>query len=167
VLDAEGIGRARFWGYSLGGYVGFALGAWTPERVASLVLGGTHPFAEDVPPEHARLRGRLGVAGPPDAGSDAGALLALDGAAVAAAWEAGREDPGLADALPGILAPALIYYGTDDYPDHWSQQAAESMPDATVVALEGLNHPQAFRRSDLVLPHVRSFLDRVVSEDGD
>src|ERR671910_1840210 len=44
VLDAEEIDRAHFWGYSMGGQVGYALGRLAPERVASLVLGGATPF---------------------------------------------------------------------------------------------------------------------------
>ena len=87
--------------------------------------------------------------------------LALDAQAMAAAQEAGLIAPSLEDVLPTIQTPALIYYGTDDYPDRLPDRAAAKMPNATVVALEGLNHTQAIRRSDLVLPHVVAFLDRV------
>jgi pimeloyl-ACP methyl ester carboxylesterase len=45
VLDAEGIDRAHFWGYSMGGHVGYALGRLAPGRVRSLILGGASPFA--------------------------------------------------------------------------------------------------------------------------
>jgi pimeloyl-ACP methyl ester carboxylesterase len=173
VLDAEGIGRAHFWGYSMGGRVGFALGVHAPGRVASLVLGGTTPFAEEAPPEEEDAWLRLFRQGMPAFVADwetrdpqmppamRERWLALDAAAVAAAWEAGRADPGFADALPSIRVPTLIYFGTDDYPDRLPEQAAAQMPDAAVVTLEGLNHSQAFRRSELVLPHVRAFLNRV------
>jgi pimeloyl-ACP methyl ester carboxylesterase len=87
--------------------------------------------------------------------------LALDGQAMAAAQEAGLTAPSLEDVLPIIETPTLIYYGTEDYPDRLPERAAAAMPDATVVALEGLSHSQAIRRSDLVLPHVVAFLDRV------
>lgn len=30
-----------------------------------------------------------------------------------------------------------------------------------LMGLAGLNYPQAFRRSDLILPHARRFLERV------
>jgi pimeloyl-ACP methyl ester carboxylesterase len=173
VLDAAGIGRAHFWGYSMGAGVGFALGAHAPARVASLVLGGGAPFAEDAPPEEEDAWLRLFRQGMPAFVADWEARdprmppamrerwLALDAAAVAAAWEAGRASPGLTDALPAIQAPTLIYYGTDDFPDRLPEQAAALMPNASVVAFEGLNHAQAFRRGDLVLPRVRAFLDRV------
>jgi len=39
------------------------------------------------------------------------------------------------------------------------------MPNAAFVALEGLHHAEAMIRSDLVLPHVRTFLERVEAAD--
>jgi pimeloyl-ACP methyl ester carboxylesterase len=173
VLDAEGIERAHYWGYSMGGWVGFALGASAPDRVVSLVLGGADPFEPDAGPieDDAWLRlFREGmsafVADWEQRDPNMPAImrerwLALDARAMAAAQEAGLMAPSLEDALPTIQTPTLIYFGTDDYPDRLPERAAAKMPNATVVALEGLNHSQAIRRSDLVLPHVEAFLDRV------
>src|SRR5215472_4406008 len=45
VLDDLGIERAHFWGYSMGGWIGFGMAAFAPERVDRLVIGGQHPFA--------------------------------------------------------------------------------------------------------------------------
>ncbi len=173
VLDPEGVERAHFWGYSMGGWVGFALGAYAPDRVTSLVLGGTDPFPRDDRPVEEDAWLRLFRQGMPAFVADwerhdphlpaavRGRWLALDAAALAAAWEARLTDPGLGDAFPGIRVPTLVYYGTVDYPDRLPEQAAGQMSGASAVALEGLNHPQAFRRGDLILPHVRAFLDRV------
>jgi pimeloyl-ACP methyl ester carboxylesterase len=173
VLDAEGIERAHYWGYSMGGWVGFALGASAPDRVVSLVLGGADPFEPDAGPieDDAWLRlFREGmsafVADWEQRDPNMPAImrerwLALDARAMAAAQEAGLMAPSLENALPTIQTPTLIYFGTDDYPDRLPERAAAKMPNATVVALEGLNHSQAIRRSDLVLPHVEAFLDRV------
>jgi hypothetical protein len=60
----------------------------------------------------------------------------------------GRSDPGLTDAVPIIRTPTLVYFGTKDFPDRLPEPSATRMPDATVVTLEGLDHAQAFRRSD-------------------
>ncbi len=70
----------------------------------------------------------------------------------------------LTDPLPHIQVPALLYVGTENGPEpiDW---AASLMTHAPSVALEGLSQPQAFRRSDLVLPHVRGFLDRIPETD--
>jgi hypothetical protein len=35
------------------------------------------------------------------------------------------------------------------------------MPDARFVALEGLDHAAAINRSEVILPHVRAFLNEV------
>jgi pimeloyl-ACP methyl ester carboxylesterase len=173
VLDAEGIERAHYWGYSMGGWVGFALGASAPDRVLSLVLGGADPFQPDAGPIEEDAWLRLFRQGMPTFVADwerrdpnmpaimRERWLALDGQAMAAAQEAGLTAPSLEDLLPTIETPTLIYYGTEDYPDRLPERAASAMPNATVVALEGLNHSQAIRRSDLVLPHVVAFLNQV------
>jgi pimeloyl-ACP methyl ester carboxylesterase len=173
VLDAEEIARAHYWGYSMGGWVGFSLGASAPDRIVSLVLGGADPFEQGSGPIEDDAWLRLFRQGMPafvaewerrDPNMPAimrDRWLALDARAMAAAQEAGLTAPSLEAVLPTIRTPALIYYGTDDYPNRLPDQAAAMMPNATVVALDGLNHAQAIRRSDLVLPHVTAFLDRV------
>ena len=178
VLDAEGIERAHYWGYSMGGWVGFALGAFAPDRVLSLVLGGADPFQSDAGPIEDDEWLRLFRQGMPDFVGDwqrrdpnmpaimRERWLALDAQAMAAARVADLIAPSLEDALPTIQTPTLIYYGTDDYPDRLPERAAAKMPNATVVTLEGLNHSQAVRRSDLVLPHVEAFLHQVTRASG-
>jgi pimeloyl-ACP methyl ester carboxylesterase len=174
VLDAAGIEQAHFWGYSLGGHVGYALGRLAPDRAASLVVGGATPFAG-----HPRqtdgdemLDGlRQGMAGLaarweaefPECWLSPGErdrTLASDAEALAAAWRARLAEPDLAeDAVAAIGIPALLYAGTRDEPER-VERAARLMPDAAFVALEGLDHAQAFERSDLVLPHVLEFFAR-------
>jgi len=38
VLDAAGLDKAHFWGYSMGGQVGLATGKYAPERFSSLII---------------------------------------------------------------------------------------------------------------------------------
>jgi pimeloyl-ACP methyl ester carboxylesterase len=73
VLDALQVPTAHFWGYSMGGQVGFGLAQHAPKRFASLIIGGADPyqgalaerdqwlsmFAEG----HGHLRARLGGTG--------------------------------------------------------------------------------------------------------
>ena len=92
--------------------------------------------------------------------------LALDIQPMAAALEAGLTAPSLEALLPTIQTLTLIHYGTKDYPDRLPERAASAMPNATVVALERLNHSQAIRRSDLVLPRIVAFLDRVFGTEA-
>jgi pimeloyl-ACP methyl ester carboxylesterase len=43
VVDALGVNRTRFRGYSMGGSIGFDFGVQHPERLETLILGGTRP----------------------------------------------------------------------------------------------------------------------------
>ncbi len=172
VLDAAAIDHAHFWGYSMGGHVGYALGRLAPERITSLVLGGASPFGGYPRPSEGdeMLAGlRMGMAGLaakweaefPDCWLSAGErerTLASDAEALIAVRLARLMETDLADeAVAAIQLPALLYTGTFDEPEA-VKRGATLMPKATFVALEGLDHAQAFERSDLVLPHVLRFL---------
>jgi pimeloyl-ACP methyl ester carboxylesterase len=172
VLDAEGIDRAHFWGYSLGGWVGFALGVFAPDRVASLIIGGAQPFTGNPRP----VDGDFFLDGFRDGMASFVAAcevddpayfvstgererwLAADPAALRAAKLTGLTEPDLEwTAVTAIRTPTLIYAGAADDPEP-KAAAARLLPHAAFVALEGLDHAQGFNRSDLVLPHVLNFL---------
>src|SRR5437763_6349690 len=44
VLDALELPQADYWGYSMGGWIGFALAHHAPQRLRRLVLGGQHAY---------------------------------------------------------------------------------------------------------------------------
>src|SRR5262249_44981919 len=48
VLDDLEIRRAHYFGYSLGGWIGFGLAKHASARFASTILGGAHPYAESM-----------------------------------------------------------------------------------------------------------------------
>jgi pimeloyl-ACP methyl ester carboxylesterase len=174
VLDALEIERAHFWGYSLGGWVGFALGVLAPARVGGLVIGAAHPFQGNPrSTEDDWLLGglRQGMAAlvadwesaVPNfwvSPGERARWLAADADALVAARLNNLAEPDIPEAaIAGIPAPTLLYVGTDDDPDP-VRRAAQIMPNATFVALGGLDHAQAFARLDLILPQVQAFLDR-------
>jgi pimeloyl-ACP methyl ester carboxylesterase len=86
--------------------------------------------------------------------------LASDAKAIAAALEGWWPEALSPEQLSTITVPALVYCGSDDNPDP-KQRAAEAMPNATYVALDGLNHASAINLSERVLPHVKAFLAQV------
>ena len=47
VLDAEGVDRAHYMGYSMGGSIGFGIAESFADRVHSLIIGGMHPYPLD------------------------------------------------------------------------------------------------------------------------
>ena len=129
VLDAVGIDRAHFWGYSLGGGVGFALALRAADRLASLVAGGADPYPRidrraDSHPWLPLLRCGMAAlvadceqdpaffASP----SERARWLSLDATAMMAALKAVPVTTGVAAALPRLAMPALLYRGTVDDP---------------------------------------------------
>jgi pimeloyl-ACP methyl ester carboxylesterase len=60
VLDALDIAKALFWGYSMGGWIGFGIAKYAKERVRALVIGGQQPYARSM--ESLRHMVRSGIA---------------------------------------------------------------------------------------------------------
>jgi pimeloyl-ACP methyl ester carboxylesterase len=174
VLDAVGVERTHFWGYSLGGQVGYQLGALAGDRVSALVLGGASALTppdgkvEDLPLFQLLQLGMDGMVASLEqedpafwaSGGERERWLAADATALSASLRGHFSDRSLAGTLHLIRTPALIYCGTSDNPEP-KKRAAEAMPNATFVPLEGLDHAAAINRSELVLPHVTAFLARV------
>jgi pimeloyl-ACP methyl ester carboxylesterase len=177
VLDAEGIDGAHVWGYSMGGRVGFALGAFVPARLTSLIVGGADPFPGNPRPIEGDFfwEGMRGGMAPFVAACEAAdpaffvssgeraRWQAADSDALRAACLRGVTEPDLErDAVAAIQVPTLIYAGTRDDPDP-KERAARLLPNAAFVALDDLDHAGAFGRSDLVLAHTLAFLASVAT----
>jgi pimeloyl-ACP methyl ester carboxylesterase len=50
VLDGLAIETAFFWGYSMGGWIGFGTPKYARQRIRALVIGGQHPYARNMEP---------------------------------------------------------------------------------------------------------------------
>ena len=178
VLDALGLERAHFLGYSLGGRVGFGIGKHAPERFASLVIGGgsyrsvpgfldriAYPGAlatmeaQGIEAFLAEWERRLDVRVP--AGVRA-VYLANDVAALVPYFRRSDREPSVVEALPGMTTPTLLFVGRRDrerFDD--SHRAAGLLPDVTFAVIPGEDHASTLLRPDKVLPHVTAFLERV------
>ena len=122
VADVMGVAKAHFWGYSMGGWIGFGMAKYAPDRVDRLVIGGSHPYARDQSPMRQFLRAHLGD-------SNDGFISALEnwfGVRVSAArkarwrtidreaWLALSQDrPELSDILAGMRMPTCLYAGVN------------------------------------------------------
>ena len=154
VLDAAGVDRCHFLGYSLGGRVGFGMAKYAPERLLSVSVGGSHPYAAE--PEAARieidlLQRRLAAAqGLRTGASPTRSLLA---ASLATA-----RDPGYADILEQIEVACLLFIGERDGNYDGAAACAEALRDVDFLVFPGLDHGETIRRSDLVAPEVIRFL---------
>jgi pimeloyl-ACP methyl ester carboxylesterase len=120
VLDALHIQKAHFFGYSMGGWIGFGMAKYAPERVHALIIGGAHPYADhswdvfrqvDGTDPEAFITALEAVVEqhiPPEVRS---LVLANDLQALAAA---AQERPSLEDVLPTMIMPCSRLVGESD-----------------------------------------------------
>jgi pimeloyl-ACP methyl ester carboxylesterase len=170
VLDDLGVERTHFLGYSMGGRVGFEVAQLAPSRLRSLAIGGATPHAVVNQAERRSpllgegMQGYLDRQPFPDhvkTPTFRAMMLANDAEALVATL---IDRPSLEGILPTLPVPCLIYVGDADPRHPESETYVRLIPDATFVSLLGLDHMTGISRSDLVLPHVRAFLDRVTQQ---
>ncbi len=165
-LDELDIKKVHFFGYSMGGMIGFAMAKYAAERLHSLILGGAHPYADDFDSFH-RIDGK-------DREAFVGALETLIGERIApemislllendleALAAAARPRPGMEPVLSNMKMPCLLFAGTDDSRYQLVKACAEHIPDCRFVSFPGLGHLDCYLRVDLVIPHIREFLIRM------
>ena len=176
VLDDLGIEKAHFWGYSMGGRVALAAGRYAPDRFSSLIIGGNGLSEKNSKEEMEELQGYIRIF---EQGVDAViALIEKGRGREMEKWERDKwlnadldaliaycsnyENVGMADYLPTLTIPCLLYAGEEDtYPHSRAKACAEIMQNASFVSLHGLDHGGAFNCRDQVLPHVLKFLESI------
>ena len=174
VLDNLGIKTTAYWGYSMGGWIGFALARYALDRVGCFVIGGasagtasafpTEPGKEDVlievlrggPDEVIKVWGEWAT---PQVRER---VVAYDTAALIACRRQRLITEGFPDVLGKIAVPMLLYAGGADPIHDPARQTASEIANARFMSLPGLDHLGAMCRSDLVLPHVEPFLAEVL-----
>jgi pimeloyl-ACP methyl ester carboxylesterase len=169
VLDQLGIDQTAYMGHSMGARMGYSLASIAPERITAFILGSSAPD-NDRPYRYHRRARRLGYGmerylagvesryGRMEPEDHRERFLANDALALSALTTAIGNSPGLESLLPNMDTPVLIYAGSEDVIHPYAQKAAESGPTASFVSLTGLDHDAAFKRSDMVVPHVEKFL---------
>jgi pimeloyl-ACP methyl ester carboxylesterase len=165
VLDELKVERADYWGYSMGGRIGFALAQYSPDRFRSFILGGAAGDGRSRIGDRFRKALKAGGAAaiPGLLGAELpetlrARLLAND----VEALEACRVDSlGYADLLPGMTMPCLVYAGSADSIYPVVEATVAEMPNVTFFTVSGLGHVEALLRSELVLPKAMDFLRSV------
>ena len=182
VLDAAGVKKAHYLGYSMGGAIGFRIPMFAPDRFYSLILGGasyadgkaTQSY-DDLGPVYEAMEKAAAASIPnpmeamvpiyeknlgPMAPDRKAATLAQDGYALSAAWRARKEEssPDASGYLSKFKLPCLIYAGEADprFPD--AKKTASQIPGAQFFSLPGLNHSQCNAHTELTLPYITKFL---------
>ena len=168
VLDDLAIPRAHYFGYSMGARIGFAIAKYAPERVRSLIIGGGSPYSQSqAGPDRMLEALKQGaeaipsVWGAPLPPSLTARLVRNDVEALIALRTKVLQSPGLAEILPTMTMPCLLFAGENDPIYAENKECVRTMPNVTFFSLPGLGHADTFFRSDLVLPHVMQFLATV------
>jgi pimeloyl-ACP methyl ester carboxylesterase len=169
VLDTLHLTKAHFWGYSMGGWMGFGLAAYAPQRIQALIIGGQHPYARSS--EAMRQLIQRGLAHGPEAfvagmeetfgAFDAAYKARLLQADLEAFLAMTQDRPSLEQVLPTMPMPCCLYVGEQDPVYPAVKACSHQIPQVTLISLPGLTHAEAFIRSDLVLPEVITFLRAV------
>jgi pimeloyl-ACP methyl ester carboxylesterase len=165
VLHELGVQKAHFFGYSLGGWIGFGLARYAPDRIASMILGGAHPFEENMQPFRDAM--------PRDMDAFMASMERVyDGHLTPALRDRLRKNDlealsvltqdrlSLAAMLPTMTMPCLLFVGEADPRLSRVQECVSNLGNATFVSLPGRDHVGTFVASDLVLPHVKAFLTK-------
>jgi len=181
VLNDLDVEKTNFWGYSMGGRIGFQLTRYHSSHFSSYILGGSSPFPrQSAAAQHAMNQIttalRVGVEKGPEAvvaflenlrgqklpaelrqrflSNDYNALYALSQNMFT--WNL------TGDRLSKISVPCLLYAGDQDPRHDGAKEAATRIPQASFVSLLGLNHARA-RDSHQIIQHAKKFLTQVTN----
>lgn len=177
VLDALGIPAAHYVGYSFGGRTGLNVAVRTPERLASLAVGGAGSGEQrgaldslffDGTADVLETSGMQGFVDtwaerrgfPVDSGTRA-AFLRNDSEALASYFRASDADTGIADeAVRGIDVPTLFFVGSRDTQRiDDTRRTAGMVPGAELVELRPWDHATTVAAPDAV-ELIGQWLDR-------
>jgi pimeloyl-ACP methyl ester carboxylesterase len=169
VLDGLGIESADYFGYSMGGRIGFALSRAAPKRMRRFVIGGASPYGYNAALQRQFLDTlRAGLPGllafwerqQPVSPALRNRLLSNDIEALMALWTQRMNEPqGLDELIPRMTQPFLLIAGEEDWSYPEIRKCSEHLPNGRLVSLPGLNHFETIRRGDLVAPHILAFLE--------
>jgi pimeloyl-ACP methyl ester carboxylesterase len=181
VLDDAGIDRAGYFGYSMGGWIGFNLINRHPERFTCFILGGMSPYPFRLEDSSVlsfiREILKAGQEGGPSASiawveSFEGAPIAefrrkgyyeMDFQALAALYEVMSLELAHGLSLHPVGVPCLIFAGERDEFYAGAKRSSQELLNARFVSLSGIEHIQAFAETSIVIPEVRKFLAEVWS----
>jgi pimeloyl-ACP methyl ester carboxylesterase len=177
VLDDLKMEKVLYWGYSMGGMIGFRLLKFHPSRFSSLIIGGMTPYSFQSKEEldffgFIQEMGKIGARD----GAEATISFVEKFEPVSETWKRqyrendwramdaalrGGNWPSAEAVLAGCSTPCLLYAGVLDPFSSGARRCAGVMPSASFVSIPGLDHSGTFDASTTVLPHVKRFLSEV------
>jgi pimeloyl-ACP methyl ester carboxylesterase len=171
LADEAGLKQFTFFGFSMGGRVGFELAVRSPERLTALVVGGMHGLEPVI--DRRNLERRIAVLRSHRwrMVERAVGVRRDDGRnneqeALALSTEAILDWAGVEAEMPGIKTPNLIYCGESDSILEYAIKSAELVHGSQFVSLPGETHAVSFYSSETARNAVRKFL-REIHAQGD
>ncbi len=174
VMDDLKLEKAHFWGYSMGGHIGFGLTKYYPERFFSFILGGISP--QDVEEElqleidnySKAFKGGLDtyLSYYKKSGVEITTEMKeeIDNYDFKALYAFFRGDifHGHEEHLPQLEVPILLYVGEEDGWGHYPRavECSKIIPNIRLVSFPDQGHG-VHSHKDLVLPHVIEFLNEL------
>jgi pimeloyl-ACP methyl ester carboxylesterase len=166
VLNALAIERAHFMGYSMGGWLAYGMAVRHGEMVASLMIGGAHPYAES-------FQSFDGVDGR-DADVFVAALEKFSGERISSQFKpvilqndlvalaaAATDRDGFGSDLHRITQPLLLFAGELDQRLEQIQRAAKVLDCHDLLIVPGANHAGALTGGKILLPSMKKFLGSI------
>ena len=165
VAEAAGADRFDMLGFSLGGRVALGMAFRKPERLRGLIVGGMHARATALTADSMVRRTatlRKGTVRALRRALDLSKDLPdPDPEALALSDEGLLDWPGVADDLPMLDMPTLMFVGEQDRMQPWVEEDAAAIPNVNYVCCPAVDHTGAFDRSDLAGPPVVEFLSEL------
>ena len=168
VMDELGVQKADYFGYSLGGWIGFGLAKHALKRFGSFIFVASHPYAEDMQPFRALM--------PKDREALSVVLDQIFGGrlppAMRARWLANdldalraltRDRESNADVMASMIMPCLVIVGELDPRLVPVRQCASELSNATFLGFPEYDHAAFAVRGECVIPHLKAFLSKVRS----
>jgi pimeloyl-ACP methyl ester carboxylesterase len=164
ILNDLQINTAHYWGYSMGGWIGFGMAKYASSRLSALIIGGAQPYGNDF--SYARNALSEGI-------ETWAALLESRGNLseeasvrirendVQALLTAAQDRPDMSDVLADIKVPFLLYSGREDDQFELIERCAKEHSKATLLSFPELDHIGIMARSDLAVPPIMDFLASV------
>lgn len=164
VLDAEGIDRAHFIGYSMGGWIGSGMLQFEPHRLLSAVIGGWFPVAGVVrdPAAFDGVLQQLKANAPQMAPWITDEVVA----AARACWSAITEVEGAEAALRAAKVPLLLWAGREDPSFAPMRHLAGEAEGIALLEIPGNHMAAAFVHVAGSSAGLRNFLDRIERQTG-
>jgi pimeloyl-ACP methyl ester carboxylesterase len=163
IADQEGVDRFIFFGFSMGGRVGFELAVQEPSRVEGLIVGGMHGLKPSI--DRRNLERRVAVLRSAKWRLVERAVGARSGdgrdnvpEALALSTEAVLDWAGSESRLPAVKALALLFCGELDSLLEYAEQTAGLIPGCSFVSLPSTTHAASFYSSEQARDEVRRFL---------